>query len=148
MTPYAIIRAAKEFDIAPVEALRMRYRYLLDLLAAELAVSSPFWPDYLCELRQLVAFGKRYAKRKPDRAGDITDDMIEQARAYPMTQLIEFKRGKTQCFVHDSKDPDMAYHAKTNTVRCFGSCCKSFDTIGVLMIRDGLSFPDAVRYLQ
>jgi hypothetical protein len=148
MTPYAITRAAKEFDIAPVEALRMRYRYLLDLLVAELAVSSPFWPDYLCELRQLVAFGKRYAKRTPDRAGDITDDMIEQARAYPMTQLIEFKRGWTKCFVHGSKGLDMGYHAKSNTVRCFGQCCKSFDTIGVLMIRDGLSFPDAVRYLQ
>lgn len=75
----------------------------------------------------------------------ITDDMIQQAKAYPFEELLEFKRGYTKCPFHDDRTPSMSL--KNNRIRCF-SCNKTWDTIAYVMDKEGLTFPEAVRRLN
>lgn len=86
-------------------------------------------------------------KSKPVSKNEITDEMKERARAYPVTELIQFQRGKSLAFCHTDKTPSLSYYAKGNIARCF-VCAKSFGPIDVLMVRDGYKFLDAVRALQ
>lgn len=88
----------------------------------------------------------RINPRRAKNANEITPAMIEQARAYPFSQLIAFKRNMALCPFHSDHDPSMAL-MKDNTVRCF-SCNRSWDTIAFIREREGLSFPAAVRALQ
>jgi hypothetical protein len=90
----------------------------------------------------------RYLRPSEDRkAGEITDDMIQRAREYPIDQLIQFNRDFSKCFLHEDKTPSLHYHRGRNMAFCF-SCKTSFDPIGVLMKRDGRTFPEAVKQLQ
>lgn len=78
---------------------------------------------------------------------EVTDEMIERARRYPVELLVEFKRGKTRAWCHDDRNPSAFHGTRTNTVQC-PVCAKSFDSIAVLMQRDVLTFHEAVRRLQ
>ncbi|OPY64753.1 MAG: DNA primase [Syntrophorhabdaceae bacterium PtaU1.Bin034] len=78
---------------------------------------------------------------------EITEAMIERARAYPFTQLYEFKRNMARCPFHEDHDPSFVL-MKDNRARCFGACGRSWDTIAFLMDKEGLRFPEAVRQLQ
>jgi len=84
--------------------------------------------------------------RRPERPGEITEDMIRRAREYPFTDLYEFKRNQAICPFHADKDPSM-HLFPDNHVHCF-SCAKGWDTIAFVQDRDGLSFPEAVKRLQ
>lgn len=84
--------------------------------------------------------------RRPEKQGEMTEDMIRQAKARPFTELHEFRRNQAVCPFHADKDPSM-HLFPDNHVYCF-SCAKGWDTIGFLMDRDGLSFPEAVKRLQ
>ncbi len=78
---------------------------------------------------------------------EITEEMIERARAFPFTHLYQFKRNTARCPFHDDHDPSFVL-MKDNRARCFGACAKTWDTIGFLMDKEGLKFPEAVRQLQ
>ena len=80
-------------------------------------------------------------------AAAISDEMIEAARDYPISQMFDFKRGRTRCPFHNSKGDDLSHHAKSNRVHCFGSCGRSWGTIDVAMDRDGMTFIEAVKHL-
>lgn len=84
--------------------------------------------------------------RKPEKPGEITDDMIRRAREYPFADLYEFERNQAVCPFHADKNPSM-HLFRDNHVYCF-SCGKGWDTIGFIMERDGLSFPETVKKLQ
>lgn len=84
--------------------------------------------------------------RKPEKPGEITDDMKRRAREYPFADLYEFKRGMALCPFHADKDPSMRLFPD-NHVYCF-SCAKGWDTIAFVQERDGLNFPEAVKRLQ
>ncbi len=84
--------------------------------------------------------------RRPEKPGEITEDMILQAKARPFTELHEFKRNQAVCPFHDDKGPSMRLYPD-NHVYCF-SCAKGWDTIGFVIERDGLGFPEAVKRLQ
>jgi len=83
----------------------------------------------------------------PARPGSITDSMIDQARNYPVENLIEVKRGKARCIsgTHEDSRPSMS--VKNNRVFCF-SCGFNEDSIGVHMKLNYLSFLDSVRRLS
>lgn len=89
------------------------------------------------------------------KEGKITEAMVEQARDYPFCLLIDIRKktragsGFTLCPFHSEKHPSFYITSAkgNNRCYCFG-CGKSFDTIGFLMERDGLSFQDAVRKLS
>jgi len=154
--PSSFTRNALLMGIDPIEALRMRYIYLKrqeqmfkELYLQDQCIDPHFWwwVQAGLQLVDLVNYAKRY-KSKPIGNG-ITEDMIQTAKKYPINQLFDkLIRGRTQCFHHNSKAHDLSYHTKSNTMHCFGACCKSFNTIDILMLRDGMSFQSAVRFLQ
>lgn len=100
----------------------------------------------IAKLQGEIIFLKKSGKA--NQAGSITPDMIERAKVYPMNQLIEIGRYNTLvCLFHADTRPSMKYYPDSNTVYCF-SCNKAWDTIGFLIERDRLSFPEAIRRLQ
>lgn len=100
--------------------------------------------DEARELRHLSSISKQNFK---PTTGDITPDMIEQARQYPIEDLIQFDRQhKAVAFCHEDNHPSLSWHRAKNRATCF-PCGKSFNPIDVLIQRDGITFPDAVKRL-
>lgn len=144
-------RKAKEMDKNRLAAARIRMRFIDQEL--ELLFAHPphdivnFWiAEYLFEKSMLVKHA--YYEEVPVAKGsnDITEDMIARAREYPIESLIDFQRGVSYAFCHDDRRPSLSLYRPKNNCRCF-VCNKSFNPIDVLMIRDGMSFADAVRSL-
>lgn len=104
-----------------------------------------WWIESAQDLRAVADYATRF-KRKP-KGNEITDEMIQAAKQYPIEQLFEFRMGKTLSFCHTDKVPSLSWHEKANRVTCF-PCAKSFNPIDVLIQRDGMNFYDAVRALQ
>ena len=95
------------------------------------------------ELRRLVMLPKGC----PVRVGQVTDEMIEHARHYPIEQLVQFdQRGKAPAFCHADNHPSLSWYRAKNRATCF-PCARSFNPIDVLVQRDGYSFRDAVKAL-
>lgn len=152
--PSQFTRNAIDFGLDPIEALRSRYRYLnsrvtefkeLYLLHDEIDPYFWWWVDAATDLKVVVEYANRY-KQKP-AGNEITPDMIQAARHYPINKIVEFMRGKARAFCHDDKVPSAFHGTRHNTLEC-PVCDKHFDTISVLMARDGMTFPSAVRFLQ
>ena len=79
---------------------------------------------------------------------EISDGMIENARRHPIVKIIEFNaKGFAKCFAHEERTPSLHRYERGNVGHCF-SCAKTFDPISILMLRDGLTFADAIRALQ
>lgn len=83
----------------------------------------------------------------PSIRGEITPDMVEHAKAYPVNRLVMFTKGRAKAWCHDDRNPSM-YHGTRKNVACCPVCGKTFNPISILMERDGMTFPDAVRNLQ
>jgi len=76
----------------------------------------------------------------------ITDEQIELAKATPITNVIEFKRGKATAWCHEDRNPSM-YHGTRKNVAVCPVCDRKFNAVDVLMDRDGLTFVEAVVQL-
>jgi len=95
------------------------------------------------ELRYLVMLTKGY----PVRPNEITEEMIENARGYPIDRIVRVdQRGHSTVFCHKDSRPSLVWHRVKNRATCF-PCAKSFNPIDVLMQRDGYTFRDAVKLL-
>ena len=78
--------------------------------------------------------------------GGITPEMIDQARQYPITNIIDFPKGRHRCCpFHEDSNPSMALY--DNHVHCF-VCNRSWDSISAVMDLDEVSFREAVLALQ
>ena len=110
------------------------------------AVADIFFGDQFRELAGEQRLIVRALRDQRPVTDTITPNMIEQARQYPIAQLIDFNRGVAAAFCHRDKRPSLSHHKQANRAHCF-PCGKSFDSIAVVMQRDGRSFPDAVRFL-
>lgn len=162
-----IIKAADEMGVNRTTAINSRLSYLRSELGSkvdvyvDMVVSVLDEPeqDFALYDRKLTAMFadidkakremnnlKRRTRNKP-AANEITDDMIERARLYPVELLVEFKRGKARAWCHDDRNPSAFHGTRTNTVQC-PVCARGFGPIDVLMDRDGCSFAEAVRQLQ
>lgn len=99
------------------------------------------------QLLLLKDIGKKPEEIKArDKKIVITEAMVEKAKEYPLNKLIEINRqGFTKCFGHNDKRPSA--YCKKNFINCF-VCQKSWDTIQVLIDRDGMTFRQAVLQLQ
>ncbi len=147
-------KSAADFNISIDSAIKMRIRYLQSLLALWCSYIEEQTDD-IPESDMMSIIGelstlRRYQERL--RAGikmkdGITDDMIEQARNYPIDQVVEFQRGVTIAFCHDDKKPSLTWHKAKNRATCF-PCGKSYSALDILMERDKMSFIDAVKYLN
>jgi hypothetical protein len=82
-----------------------------------------------------------------DRRDKITPEMIENARAFPFSELYQFTRNTAKCPFHNDRTPSFVL-LKDNRARCFGACSKTWDTIGFLMDKEGLTFQETVKQLQ
>lgn len=89
---------------------------------------------------------ERANRPTPDRS-QITDAVLK-AKAYPLENLIDFKRKKACCPWHNEKTPSLAYYPKTNSAYCFGSCGRAYDSIDAYRIKYGVGFVDAVKALN
>jgi len=88
----------------------------------------------------------KYPNRK--RPEGITDAMIEQAKQYPIGDLIDSgsHRGKmVNCPFHEDKHPSASI--KNNRVHCF-SCNKTWDAISFIMETRKTDFVGAVKFLN
>lgn len=75
----------------------------------------------------------------------VTEERIEQAREYPIDQLIEIRNGMAKCINHEDKHPSM--NCKNNFVYCH-SCGYHADAIGVYMKLKNCGFIEAVNTLS
>jgi hypothetical protein len=149
-------KLAAEMEVQIGFAIHRRRAYLLaeldfwleaetDLETWEVLCRPMFFKitDELVKLRLDV-----YWKNKPGK-GDVTEDMKRCAKDYPINKLIDFSKGRrVKCIDpnHEDKAPSLGYYAKGNSAKCFG-CNRRFDSVDVLMVRDGMSYLDAVRQL-
>lgn len=155
---YQLRQDAKNFDIKITAAAKMRIRYLQEQLT--------YWIHYLNDeiygvvlpsgevvlpyadmdtiIGELVALSAPQPKEV--KKDSITDEMIEEAKKYPVDKLIEFKSGKTKCFNHADKAPSMFFGFRLN-LACCPVCDKTWDSIQILIDRDGRSFRQAVKEL-
>jgi hypothetical protein len=102
------------------------------------------------EVRKVVKMQNELYFSKPERkkpASGVTPEMIQRAKEYPYTDLLELRRGMARCPFHDDRNP--SFSVKNNYGRCFsGSCGWHGDAIAFVMERDGIPFREAVMVLQ
>lgn len=153
MRPAAIAQTAAEFGIKLETAFAMRIRYLqslLDLWCKYIDEQIDIMPesDMMTITGELISI-REYQDRlkKGIKQNEITEEMIQVARDYPIENLIELDKGKILCFVHSEKTPSMQLHKVRNRLHCFG-CGADIDSIAIMMQRDGMTFPEAVRFLN
>ncbi len=115
------------------------------------ALSESFIKDQEKELRPLkreatALLNHVNGKETVQAPGGITPEMIDQARQYPITSIIEFSKGRYRCCpFHEDRNPSMALYE--NHVHCF-VCNRSWDSISATMALDGVTFREAVLALQ
>lgn len=174
MSLMTILNAAKEMGVPPKKAVYMRLRYLMPQIKklkheastvrrrvarAALAkvrikfeVSLRIVQDELNPLEkeatELVEFINGKVEIRTD-AVQITSEMIDRAKAVPIAQLLNEKcrSGLVHCPFHKDKTPSASI--KNNFLICFGGCRpkdgrKGWDTISLLMERDGMTFRESV----
>lgn len=154
-TLYQTRTAANDFDMSYRLALWMRKRFLIKWLqVAKLLfphlgfiMGRYYETDIQAAQIELDRVSKAIEAEDRPATDEITDEMIQRAREYPIDKLIEFTKGKTIAFCHDDKTPSLSLDKRRNKAHCF-VCNKDFDSIGVLRERDKLSFHDSVRRLQ
>jgi hypothetical protein len=143
----AFLREKVADYVIEIWAAEERYKgYLERHATGDLLLCGEYMETKFKELRQYLK-ELNVLRGGPSGRGSITPEMIERARAYPFTQLYEFKRNAARCPFHEDRAPSFVL-LKDNRARCFGACAKTWDTIGFLMEKEGLRFPESVRRLQ
>jgi hypothetical protein len=139
-----MVRAAAEQKI-------IEYREQIIVLVDTLKT----WPKETAEHKILqnnidrlaTAIAREKIKLKPTSKNNITPDMIERAKQYPIEKLIPStgRPGNVLCIAHEDHNPSMSI--KNNRAHCF-VCGFKEDTIGVYQFLNRCSFYDAVKSLQ
>ena len=170
MTVKTVISAAKEFGVPERYAIMRRLAFLqpqIKQLEREIwgaqrriersndplvkALTASFVKDQEKELRPLkleamTLLNHVNGKEAGPVSGKITSEMIEQARQYPITSIIDFPNGRHRCCpFHKDSNPSMALY--DNHVHCF-VCNRTWDSISATMELDEVSFREAVLSLQ
>ena len=132
-----------ELDEAPRQPKQLRERQMLAELGS-------------CEVTRKAIYsllGNKDKRRKyfvPIKRGlgTINDNMILQAKEYPIENLIEFdNRNTAECIFGTHENARMSKPRDENFVKCF-ACDKSADSIKVYEIIKGCDFKTAVKNLQ
>lgn len=147
---YKVEKMAKEADILK-EKIISKYKWVLTDIAPK---NQWFWNMYIALFERDWEKMKKEVKKmnwilNPPtmKEGQITEAMIERAREFPIEDLFEgvSKNHFVKCPFHDETKPSA--YLKNNYFYCFG-CNIHKDTIGILMARDKLTFPEAVKRLN
>ena len=170
MTLNATLHAAQDMGVPVRYAVMRRLAFLqpqIKLLEREIwgarrriersrdplvkALTESFIRDQEKELRPLkreatALLNHVNGKETVQTPGGITPEMIDQARQYPITSIIDFPKGRHRCCpFHEDSNPSMALY--DNHVHCF-VCNRSWDSISAVMELDVVSFREAVLALQ
>lgn len=118
-------------------------RWLTDLAKYNLLQ----YADISKEQTELSKINKEiYRYEHPKYMEGITDEMIQTAREYPITDLIEVnQRGFAVCPFHDDHNPSA--FCKNNYLYCF-ACNTQADTIKLYMHLNNCDFKTAVKELN
>ena len=143
-----VLRAADKMQKNKLAAAKIRIRYLLESIEdyGETDVEHYWELEALDEIIYLLRNAVFEIKAPIQSRMQVTEEMIEQARMYPITNLVEFNNGKCIAWCHDDKKPSMFHGWRKNLAIC-PVCDKKFGPIDVLIKRDGYKFYDAVREL-
>lgn len=104
---------------------------------------------HIARLRRLIAS----TSPQHATADRMTDADIQYAKAVPITSLLSSdlrKTGRTittHCPLHADHSPSFVVYPETNTCWCFG-CQQGGDSIAFARLLHGLTFIDAVKFLQ
>ncbi|RJQ39529.1 MAG: hypothetical protein C4555_03210 [Dehalococcoidia bacterium] len=99
-------------------------------------------------LLETGAMPERKMREPVRRSDDITDLMIEQARAYPIEKLVDVKRGmRINCINPEHSDKRPSMDIRGNFAYCY-SCGFHADSIKVYMTLKDCGFIEAVRALN
>lgn len=88
----------------------------------------------------------------PSKPGQLTDQMIEEARNVPIESLLDQQfrhNGRTLiglCPLHDERSPSFHIYPKENRAWCYG-CNQGGDSINLTMLMHGYNFREAVKFL-
>ena len=151
MTPYQLRAKADEFGIAYPAAVRMRVNYLAqqvcqccDWIAGDAEMPQVMYGEAIDEIITLKG-----SLIRQNTGQQVTDEMIEQARAVKITDILEFNRaGKCRCIAsdHEDKNASAYYGHRTNKLVC-PVCDKKWDSIAIQMHFTGNTFHQAVKQL-
>lgn len=132
-------------DLHALMATAKSYASITDVLE-DMADRKAHW--------QSVRFHEKYVdahRQKEERATTPSPytgtDEVARAKAYPMTNLIEFTRGKACCPWHSERTPSLQYYPKTNSAYCFGKCGRAYDSIDAYRMAHQCGFKQAVEEL-
>lgn len=142
------VNARRRFLMEELERVELEMAWYEDY---EGAVDSEYFAlrqySFLAEERAKINLELHRMKSATKAKEGITEDDIEAARSVDVATLIDFTRGKAIAFCHEDKNPSMFHATRTNTAQC-PVCDKKFDSIGILMERDGMGFIEAVKQLS
>lgn len=96
------------------------------------------------------AYIKKYEEEhfKPTRVPRSGDrSKIEDARAYPIANLLKFTQGKAICPFHTEKSGSLHLYKKENRTYCFGGCGKGYDAIDIYQKLHSVDFKTAMEEL-
>jgi hypothetical protein len=85
--------------------------------------------------------------------GRVTEADIKRAKEVPIESLVESvarRNGKTfsmKCPLHEDRSPSFVVYRESNNCWCFG-CQQGGDSIAITRLMHGLSFIEAVKYLN
>lgn len=119
---------------------RRKYLHILSFLVFK---AFGLEPEEDHEIKRINSEINRY--ENPKISTDITEDMIENARNYPIENLIEIKNGFALCPFHNDHNPSA--YCKNNYLYCF-SCGTHADTIKLYMHLHNCDFKEAVNQLN
>lgn len=138
-------------DVDKKEAFRARWRYLRDKRDALSMSDNPIIQHWLKEVEAKMKEIEERAVMKPpvrlcENPNEVSEDMVMRAKEVPIDSIVDFKHGKALAWCHDDNRPSL-YHGTRRNIAVCPVCDKKFDTIGVLMERDGFTFQEAVNHL-
>jgi hypothetical protein len=142
---------AKKFDINRMAAARIKTRFLLDRVNTYLQDGSDVALQWASEDLEEVFYildKACYTRTDVSRTiqNSVTDEMKEQALAYPVASLVDLHNERTRAWCHPDTKPSLVKYRKENKLHCF-VCGKSFNPIDCVMHQQGLKYYDAIRYL-
>ena len=111
------------------------------------------WYEKTRKINRQVSKLKRLIPRQEMFDGEITQDMIDRAREFPLEQLVDGSKRRQQgslvllCPFHQEKTPSFRINLSRNRYHCFG-CNEDGDSIDYIMKTHEVDFLEAVRKLQ
>lgn len=151
----------KIFDQILLEKEMDRQRLMLRIktkLMAQAKMPTQIWKDILVETvrisdgeklekinREILWF--RLGKVKLEK-GEINDNQIQQARDFPVEDLMETKKIRKMwcCPFHEEKTPSFHIY-KENSWHCFGCQAHGNNAIDFVMQKEKMGFVAAVKFL-